>query len=334
MKEPIAYLNGQFVPAVSAAISVADAGFVLGATVAEQVRTFNGKLFRLDVHLARLERGLARVGVEPGIDRQRLGEIAAELAAHNHRLLAKEDDLGLSIFVTPGPYSSYAGPAAGPRKGTVPLQMPISDATNTFDRGTVPFFGPEPTVCLHTYPLPFGAWAQKYRVGQSLRISSIKQVPNACWPAEIKCRSRMHYYLADGEANRREPGARAVLLDREGHVTECSTANILIYRVSEGLVSAPHGTVLPGISQAEVLRLAAELGVPTRERHVTPAELAAADEVLLTSTPWCLLAATRLEGRPVGDGVPGPVFRRLLAAWNEAAMLDIVAQAERFAALR
>lgn len=302
MKEPIAYLNGRFVPAASAAISVADAGFVLGATVAEQVRTFAGRLFRLDDHLARLQRGLAVVGVEPGIDRRRLAEIAGELVAHNHRLLAQGDDLGLSIFVTPGPYPSYAGPAAV-----------------------------EPTVCLHTYPLPFGAWAKKYRAGQPLRVSSIEQVPNACWPAEIKCRSRMHYYLADREANQREPGARAVLLDRDGRVTECSTANILMYRVSEGLVSAPQGTVLPGISQAEVFRLAAEVGIPTHERPMAPAELAAADEVLLTSTPWCLLAAVRLEGRPIGEGVPGPVFRRLLAAWNEAAGLDIVAQAERFA---
>jgi len=303
MNDSIAYLNGRFVPAASAAISVADAGFVLGATVAEQVRTFAGRLFRLDEHLARLERGLAIVGVEPGIDRRRFAEIAGELVAHNHPLLAQGDDLGLSIVVTPGPYPSFSGaPSAGP------------------------------TVCLHSYPLPFGAWAQKYRTGQSLRIASIEQVPNTCWPADLKCRSRMHYYLADREANRREPGARAVLLDRGGRVTECATANILVYRASEGLASAPPGTVLPGISQAVVIGLAAELGIPTHERRVTPAELAAADEVLLTSTPWCLLAATRVEGQPIGEGVPGPLFRRLLEAWNRVAGLDIAAQAERFAA--
>jgi len=303
MKEPIAYFNGQLVPAASAAISVADAGYVLGATIAEQVRTFGGKLFRLDDHLARLQRGLAIVGVKPGLDRPHFAEIARELVAHNHALLAEGDDLGLSIVVTPGPYRSYAG------------------STSV-----------EPTVCLHTYPLPFAAWASKYRTGQSLRIPNIEQVPSTCWPAELKCRSRMHYYLADCEANRREAGARAVLLDRDGFITECSTANILVYRVSEGLVSAPHGTVLPGISQAEVFRLAAMLGIPARERRMTPADLAGADEVLLTSTPWCLLAATRLEGQPIGGGVPGPVFHRLMAAWNDVAGLDLVAQAEQFAA--
>jgi branched-chain amino acid aminotransferase len=302
MKESIAYLNGRLVPAAAAVVSVADAGFVLGATVAEQVRTFAGRLFRFDEHLARLERGLAIVGIEPGIERRRLAEIAGELVAHNHPLLDEGDDLGLSIVVTPGSYSAFAG---------------------------APSIGP--TVCLHTYPLPFGAWAHKYRTGQSLRIASIEQVPNTCWPADLKCRSRMHYYLADREASRREPGARAVLLDRDGHVTECATANILVYRASEGLASALPGTVLPGISQAVVNGLAAELGVPSYQRHVTQAELAAADEVLLTSTPWCLLAATRVEGQPVGEGVPGPLFRRLLSAWIGVAGIDIAAQAARFA---
>jgi branched-subunit amino acid aminotransferase/4-amino-4-deoxychorismate lyase len=67
MEEPQVYLNGRFVPASSAAISLADSGFVLGAAVAEQVRTFAGKLFRLDDHLARLEQSLDIVGVDPGV---------------------------------------------------------------------------------------------------------------------------------------------------------------------------------------------------------------------------------------------------------------------------
>jgi branched-subunit amino acid aminotransferase/4-amino-4-deoxychorismate lyase len=303
MTGPIAFLNGRFLPAASAAISPIDSGFVLGAAVAEQLRTFAGKLFRWEDHLARLEHSLAIVGVDPGMDRQRFAEVAEELVGHNRRLLAEGDDLGLSMVVTPGIYPAYAE-----------QQTPTT-----------------PTVCLHTYPLPFGFWASKYRTGQALVLTSVLQVPGRCWPAELKCRSRMHYYLADREAARREPGARAVLLDEQGHVTEASTANLFVYSQEHGLATPPAGSVLPGISASVVLRLASEAGIPTTTRPLTPDDLAGADEVLLTSTPWCLLPVTRFEGRPLSQGVPGPVFHKLLAGWSQMVGIDIAAQAERFA---
>src|SRR4051794_16591 len=123
MVEPQAYLNGRFLPASQAAVSVWDGGFVQGTTVAEQLRTFDGELFQLEAHIERLARSLELVGVDPGTSLQRLAEIAQELAAANHALLAQGDDLGLTMFVTPGPYD-----------------IPGSSA---------------PTVCLHTLPLRF-----------------------------------------------------------------------------------------------------------------------------------------------------------------------------------
>jgi branched-chain amino acid aminotransferase len=77
--------------------------------------------------------------------------------------------------------------------------------------------------------------------------------------------------------------------------------------------------------------LAGQLGIGVAYRELTPDDLATADEVLLASTPFCLLPATRLDGRPIGDGRPGPVFHRLLAAWSEMVELDIAAQATQFA---
>src|SRR5712671_4511658 len=106
MSEPLAYLNGRYLPFSQAAISVTDGGFVQGVTVAEQLRTFGGKLFRLEQHLARLARALSIVGIELGMPVEKLGEIARELAAKNHSLLDPGDDLGLSMFVTPGQYST------------------------------------------------------------------------------------------------------------------------------------------------------------------------------------------------------------------------------------
>jgi branched-subunit amino acid aminotransferase/4-amino-4-deoxychorismate lyase len=304
MPEPIAHLNGKWLPISEAAVSVFDGGFMQGVTVAEQLRTFGGQLFRLDLHLDRLARSLAIVGVDPGLARGEFARIATELAAQNHKLLEDGDDLGLTIFVTPGPYAAFA--AVARHKG--------------------------PTVGIHTQPLPFGAFADKYDTGESLVVSDIRQVPAACWPAELKCRSRMHYFLADRLARDREPGSRALLLDERGFVTEASTANILAYYRDVGLISPPRERILPGVTVAVIEELAGRLGIPFSHRDLTTDDVAAADEVLLCSTSPCVIPVTRLDARPIAGGRPGPISGQLQAAWSAMVGCDIVAQARRFAA--
>ncbi len=115
MREPLAYFDGRWIPASQAVISPTDAGFVQGSTVAEQLRTFGGKIFRLAEHLARLRHSLAIIGVDAGMDQEELARIALELVEHNHQLPEDGDDLGLSIFVTPGEYPSYLAEAATSR---------------------------------------------------------------------------------------------------------------------------------------------------------------------------------------------------------------------------
>jgi branched-chain amino acid aminotransferase len=305
MNEPQAYFNGDWIPVSAAAVSVIDAGFLLGVTVAEQLRTFSGKIFRLGDHLARLERSLQIVGVDPGLDRRQWTALAYELMERNESFLSPGDDWGLSIFVTPGTYHTYC-PAEHAR----------------------------PTICLHAYPLPFYIWAGKYHTGQALSTTPIEQVARHCWPAELKCRSRMHYYLADKLADKQDHGARAVLLDHEGYVLEASTANVLIYRKEFGLISPPFEKILRGISLAATFEIAESLGIACRQRDLAVEDLAAAEEIIITSTPFCLLPVTRFNGRPVGGGRPGEISQKLLDAWNTAAGLDIVGQAERFAQRR
>ncbi len=298
----LAFLNGRWIAADDAGLPLIDGGFVQGTTIAEQLRTFAGRIFHFDEHIDRMDSSLAVLGLEPPLARSELRAAAERLVAHNHALLAEGDDLGLSIFVTPGNYPAYSRTAAS-----------------------------RPLLGMHTYPLPFRLWAEKYSRGQHLAVSSVRQVPKECWPAHVKCRSRMHYYLADREVARRFPGARAILLDFDGFVTEASTANVLIYRRDEGLVSPPLARVLPGVTLSGVFRLAEQLGLNAVQRDLTADDVAAADEVLLSSTPFCLLPVTRFEGRPVGDGSPGPVFSQLLGEWNRLVGLDIAAQALRFA---
>ena len=302
MHEPRAFFDGRFIPASAAAIPLTDSGFVLGTTVAEQLRTFHGKIFRMEDHLRRLWHSLALLEVMPPLPMPELADAARELVTHNHPLLNPGDDLGVSIVVTPGPHATYGG--SGPSR---------------------------PLLCIHTYPLPFQFWADKYRVGQRLCTTNVVQVPAECWPREVKCRSRMHYYLADHRAAAADPGARALLLDQQGHITEASTANILLYTTAQGLVSPPRATVLPGVSLAVLADLAAKRGLAFGERTISPADLVVADEVLLCSTPFCLLPVTYFNTRPLGDGTPGPIFQQLLASWSEVVGVDIVQQAQRFA---
>lgn len=299
--EPIAYLNGKFVPFSQVLLPPYDAGFVQGTTVGEQLRTFGGRLFELERHLDRLARSLAIVGVRPAVSLGTIAELARSIVHYNHSLQEPDNDLGLSIFVTPGVYSAFSAGVTG-----------------------------GPTLCLHTYPLAFQYFASRYAAGQRLVVSDVRQVPNECWPAELKCRSRMHYFLADREARQHDPAARAVLLDLDGYVLEASTANLTFFFTDEGLVSPPKEKILPGISVAVLSELAEKLGVPCNYRDIRPDEAAQANEVFLTSTSPCLLPCVSWNGQPIGTGKPGPLYERLLTEWSARVGIDIRAQAEKY----
>ncbi len=307
MSEPLAFLNGGLVPASQAVVPVDDAGFMLGVTVPEQLRTFRGQLFRLEQHLARLFKGLGIVGVEIPYTLEHLAQAARDLVANNYALLPEGEDLGLTMFVTPGPYGNI-GKAGGP--------SPASSG---------------PLVCMHTRRLPLASFVPLYERGQNLVTTNIRQVPGDCWPAELKCRSRMHYWLADQQADRTQRGARALMLDHHDFVMEASTANLLIYRRDEGLVSPPKESILPGISVAMLEDLARQLGLPFGHRPLRVDDLLTADEVLLCSTSPCVWPVLQLNGQSIGRGTPSEVFQRLMAAWCAEVGLDIVAQAKRAA---
>jgi branched-subunit amino acid aminotransferase/4-amino-4-deoxychorismate lyase len=301
MPEPHAYLNGRRLPATDLAVPVWDTGFVQGVTVAEQLRTFAGRLFRLEQHLDRLSDSLAAVGLPPPISMAELERQARDLVAHNHSLLADGDDLGLSLFITPGPYAAFAPPHPG-----------------------------GPTVAMHTYPVPFSMFADKYEQGERLATTDVEQVPAACWPPALKCRSRMHYYLADRQARRVDPQARALMRDHDGFVTEASTANLVLYRERDGLISPPKEKILPGVSIAALEELAAKMGLSFTFREVTVDDVLRSDEAFLCSTSPCLLPVVALNNQAIGGGEPGALFRQLIAAWSQLVGLDIIGQAQKF----
>ena len=296
MKQPIAFSDGKMVSADQLVVQPQDLGFMWGVTVAEQLRTFHGKLFQLDSHIERLRGSLQIIGVS-GVNPDDLVDSVREVVTHNYLLLNPGEDLGVTIFVTPGLSSTYA---------------PNVERT--------------PHVGVHTYPLPFSLWADKYETGQHCEVVNVPQVSEACWPRHLKSRSRMHYYLADREARAIAPMARAILLDEMGNVNEASTANVVVYFEDEGLVSPPRESILPGISLEFVAKLAKKLDCSFSCRPIAAGEFDRADEILLTSTPFCLLPVSRIGERTLTQR---DCFRWLMKAWSNEVGFDIIQQARQ-----
>ncbi|MFO0915524.1 MAG: aminotransferase class IV [Pirellulales bacterium] len=301
--EPIAYLNSRRIPADQLAVAPTDAGFMFGVTLAEQCRTFGGRLFELDQHLDRLLAGLSLLGWSSGVDRDELRRQADEVVAQNFALLPPTADMGLTIFVTPGTAATY-------RRPDEPSRL---------------------TVGVHSYPLPFWLWHRAYQEGQRLMVTQYRQVAPYNWPTALKCRSRMHYYLADQAAARLDPQSKALLLDTTGRVAETSIANVVGWTRDGRLISPPDEVALPGISLRVVQQLAHHLGWPFEQRPVELDELLDCREVLLTSTPYCLLPVVAINGQPIGQGTPGTAYHQLLEQWNHLVGLHITDQAQQHA---
>jgi branched-subunit amino acid aminotransferase/4-amino-4-deoxychorismate lyase len=122
------------------------------------------------------------------------------------------------------------------------------------------------------------------------------------------------------------------LLDEDGNVAEATTANVLIYREGEGLVSPPSEHILAGVSLGVVHELTGKLGVPFVTRPLSVEEFCSADEAMLTSTSVCLLPIVECDAKPLGGGRVGPTYNRLLRGWSDLVGVDIAEQARRGAA--
>lgn len=302
MPEPIAYLNGIYVPASQAQLSVFDLGVVGGVAVAEMLRTFRHAPFRVDAHFARLEQSLVLTGLQPAQPREDLRTALDRVVAENCRLLSDADDLGVIVFVTAGLNPTYVGREAAQAAGC--------------------------SVGVHTFPLQRALWAGKYDTGVALATPSLPALPGEVVDRRIKSRSRLHWHLAERAARALQPGASALLLDAQERITETAAANFCA--VLDGVIVSPsEGTVLEGVSLQMVAELARDLSIPFVRRDLTVADAARASECFVTSTPPCLLPVASLNGVPIGDGRPGPIYRHLLAAWSAAVGVDIRGQMQR-----
>jgi branched-chain amino acid aminotransferase len=279
-----ASVNGSVVPAEEARVSVLDNGFTFGDAVYETLRTYAGRPFHLDRHLARLRASAARLGFEApfgdAVFASRLDELLAR---------AGNEESYIRIILTRGE----------------------GDISYRFDRVKGP--------TLVMVVKPFEAPPERdYAEGIAVVIASVRRNhPRALDPA-IKSNNLLNNILAvrEGQA---QGAAEVILLNDLGEVAEGASSNVFV--VKHGRASTPplEAGILSGITRRLVLDLCRELGVPAREETLLVADLFAADEVFITSTTKEAAPVRTIDGKPVASGRPGPVHRRILQAYREYA---------------
>ena len=302
----VVYLNGAYVPEQEARISIFDCALMYGDMVFEMTRTFRQRPFRLEHHLDRLYGSLRYARIDCGLDRHRMLAATHETIERNLPALG---DLDFQIMhnVTRGGMDLYAELV---REGASPV------------------------VTINVFPLVrhVGRSAAVYDRGAHFVTTRQQSVPARFIDPKAKNRSRIFYKLAELEAERTAPGAMALLTDERGFVTEGTGNNFFIARDGELFTPRPHD-ILRGVSREYCIELARDMGIRVHEADVEPYDVNEADEAWYTSTTICMLPITRFNFEPVGDGKPGPIYRRLLAAWSERVGVDIAAQAKAYGAM-
>ncbi len=273
----LVYVNGAFVPRHEASVSVFDAGFVLGDGVWEGLRLVRGRLVSIDDHLDRLYEGAGSIRLDIGLDRAALLAAVRETLARN----GMEDGAHVRLMVTRG-------------RKTTPNQDPR--------------FAPGPAtiviVAEYKAPLP----ESKAR-GLRLFTSAIRCSTPDVFDLRLNSHSRLNFIQALIQAI--DAGAdEALMLDPQGFVASCNSTNFFILRKGELWTSTGRFN-FKGITRKSIIRLfGAEIGT-VRELDFTLAETYAADEAFVTGTLGGVTPVTTVDGRPIGNGKPGPLTARI-----------------------
>lgn len=271
------HLNGRLVAEEEARISVFDRGLLFGDGIFETMRAVAGRVFRLERHVRRLERSAGSIGLDLPWRSDRIASLIDALLESNR---LSEARIRLTVTRGLGRPGDFVG----------------TDSPPTVIVTAAPF-----------QPLP----ARDHVEGVAVSIVGRCAIPHASIDASIKSISRLASVLARREA--RGKGAHeAILLDGAGCVTEGTASNIFLVEGGALITPpAPEGS-LPGITREAILELARESGRTAREEPVPSGRLHAAEEIFLTNTSWEVLPVTRIDGRAVSGGRPGPATSALL----------------------
>ncbi len=269
------FLNGSYLPADEACVSVLDRGFVFGDGVYEVIPVYGGRLFRLEHHLERLDHSLDGIRLENPLSHARWQATLEDLVERNGG-----GDQSLYLQVTRG----------------------SARRDHAFPRDV------QPTVFAMSSPL--GTPAPELREGiDAITLEDIR------WKlCNIKAIALLPNILLRQQAL--DQGAAEAIMLRDGEVTEGAAANVFMVRNGTVVTPPKSNLLLPGITRDLVVELCARHNLPCEERAIDEGELRRADEIWVTSSTKEALPVTRLDGAPVGEGTPGPVWRQMVEYYH------------------
>ncbi|WP_435053501.1 aminotransferase class IV [Mesorhizobium caraganae] len=269
-------MDGQYLPISEAKISVLDWGFLHSDATYDTVHVWNGRFFRLNLHLDRFLRGVERLHMNLPYNREEITSILKNCVALS------------------GHKSAY-------------VEMICT-------RGSSPTFSRDPRQAENrfiAFAVPFGSVADKEQLERGLHvaISDIVRIPPQSVDPSIK---NYHWLdLVRGLFNAYDMGAEtALVLNMNGHIAEGPGFNVFL--VKNGSLKTPALGVLPGITRRTVFDLCAESGLSASATDISRAEIKGADEVFITSTAGGIMPVTRIDDAVIGNGQVGPITRQLM----------------------
>lgn len=278
-------VNGRLGDAETSSVPVLDRGFLFGEGVYETLRTYNRQPFLLDRHLARLRASAERIALQPPLDD----------AAFAARILST-----MQAVDAPGECS---------------IRMLLTRGVGelSYDLANCP----PPTVVIIVRPhaeIPADVAASGIAIVQS---SVMRNHPRSLNP-RIKSNNLLNNALAMQQAYR-AGASEALMCNHLGELAECAQSNFFLVRGGAALTPPVETGILEGVTRNFVFEVGASAGIPVREQTLLPADLAAADELFVTSTTREVLAVTRVDQRLIGDGRQGPVTRALAEEFRRLA---------------
>ena len=273
-----------------------DLGIVLGAAVTDFLRTFHQRPYRMDDHIQRFYRSCKYARIQPPVD------LAESISISEHLLKTNApfhpgQELGLIFYMTAGENSVYAGAAGIPAN-------------------------PSPSYVQHTFPMRFDLFRDIFVNGVHCMTPAPRHWTPQCLSSKIKNRNRLHMWIGEQEIRQLDATAMPLYLDVHGNITETGGSNFVIFR--DGKVISPRrNNVLWGISLTVLEEILAQLGVPFIEDDIQTYDVVNADEAWIPTTPYCLGPVVKINGVPIGDGTPGPMWRRIIDHWSGIVDKDI-----------
>ncbi|MEP6672760.1 MAG: branched-chain-amino-acid transaminase [Chthoniobacter sp.] len=276
------YIDGQFYPEPEAKISVFDHGLLYGDGIFEGIRFYNGRVFQLTQHLERLWDSARAIMLTIPMTMEELEAATLETIRKNNLR-----DGYIRLLVTRGKGNLGLSPDRCPKASVIIIAA------------TIQLYPPE-----------------AYERGMTVVTCATRRVaPGALSPA-VKSLNYLNNIMAKIEANLSKAD-EGLMLNEEGYVAECTGDNVFIVKRGEIFTPPVYAGSLRGITWQAVLDIAAELGLKINVTQLTRYDLYTADEFFLTGTAAEVIAAVKLDNRPIGDGKPGPITNRIIARFRE-----------------